>query len=48
MLLNVVEVMAAIGTWGFSYSAVREMRDLIMSGQHATDVVERAMAGELR
>ncbi|XP_048126093.1 N(4)-(Beta-N-acetylglucosaminyl)-L-asparaginase isoform X1 [Alosa alosa] len=37
--------MAAIGTWAFSYPAVREMRDLILSGQLATDVVERAMAG---
>lgn len=38
--------MAAIGTWAFSYPAVRQMKDLILSGEHATDVVERAVAGE--
>ncbi|XP_063048876.1 N(4)-(Beta-N-acetylglucosaminyl)-L-asparaginase [Engraulis encrasicolus] len=36
--------MAAIGTWAFSYPAVRQMKDLILSGEHATDVVERAVA----
>ncbi|KAL2083157.1 hypothetical protein ACEWY4_020930 [Coilia grayii] len=36
--------MAAIGTWAFSYPAVRQMKDMILSGEHATDVVERAMA----
>lgn len=39
--------MAAIGTWAFSYPAVEEMKDLILAGENATDVVERAMAGEL-
>ncbi|XP_066536037.1 N(4)-(Beta-N-acetylglucosaminyl)-L-asparaginase [Hoplias malabaricus] len=35
--------MAAIGTWSFSQSAVENMRRMILSGQSATDCVEKAI-----
>ncbi len=37
--------MAAVGTWSFSRPAVERMRCMLLAGQHATDVVETAMAG---
>ncbi|XP_036430554.1 N(4)-(Beta-N-acetylglucosaminyl)-L-asparaginase [Colossoma macropomum] len=36
--------MAAVGTWSFSQPAVEKMRCMILAGQNATDVVERAIA----
>ncbi|XP_049337021.1 N(4)-(Beta-N-acetylglucosaminyl)-L-asparaginase isoform X1 [Astyanax mexicanus] len=36
--------MAAMGTWSFSQPAVEKMRSMILDGQNATDVVERAAA----